>query len=710
MAMEPKQGHRFDFILIGIAILSAFLNIYNIWNSLYANAYYTSAVTSMLQNWHAFFYASLDPGGYVTVDKPPVTFWVQTAFAYVFGVHGWSVILPQALAGVGSVILIYVLVKPTFGRTAARLASLVMACTPVAVAVSRTNNIDSLLVFTLLLATWMLFRGIRNQKVWWVLGAFAMIGVGFNMKMLQAYMVAPAFYLFYLLAFKGEWKKKLAVLAAATVVLVGVTLSWAVVVDLTPEENRPYIGGSDTNSVLELAFGYNGIARLKGMGRGGGAPGGAADRQTQQDEGIRPEQQQTAPDGTNNTTNPQQIPQDGTNNMTNPQQAPPDAANMPDQPQAPPGGNDPRAEGRQNQQPNPGGDAPQGARGGGMFNTGNAGPLRLFQSELSGQISWLLPFAAFACVGLLAGMRRRSPLTTKQNETLFWLGWLLPGMAFFSVAGFFHQYYLIMLAPPIAALAGAGWVELWNQYRDRAGWKMWLLPSAILAATAFQLYILYPYQKMIGAGWSIGIGVAGVGLALVLYLTAKKQKLAAAAAIAGMLVLLAAPLYWSATPLLYGDNSQLPVAGPSQQGFGGQRQGGGGGTSSVIDTRLYQYVKSNNTGETYLFATSDTNTAESYIIQTGEAVMPMGGFNGSDDILTVEKLEKMVADKKVKFFLIGSGAGGRGGSSDVTNWIIANSTEVPKEEWQDSASAQGGPQGGSTGGGTLYEINIGDEM
>lgn len=725
--MEPKQGQRFDMILIGIALLAAFLNIFNIWNNMYANAYYTSAVTSMLQNWHAFFYASLDPGGYVTVDKPPVTFWVQTAFAYIFGVHGWSVILPQALAGVGSVILIYALVKPTFGRTAARLASLAMACTPVAVAVSRTNNIDSLLVFTLLLATWMLLRGISGRKAWWVIGSFAVIGVGFNMKMLQAYMVAPAFYLFYLLAFKGEWKKKLAVLAAATVVLAGVSVSWAVAVDLVPEEDRPYIGGSQTNSVLELAFGYNGIARLKGMGRGGGAPGGAPDRQTQQDEGIRPERQETAPegtsntstrtapDGTNNTTNPQQISQDGTNNMTNPQQAQPDAANMPDQPQAPPGGtnapggDDPRAEGRQGQMPNPGGDGPQGARGGGMFNTGNAGPLRLFQSELSGQISWLLPFAAFACVGLLTGIRRRQPLTAKQNETLFWLAWLLPGMAFFSVAGFFHQYYLIMLAPPIAALTGAGWVELWNQYRDREGWKMWLLPSAILAATAFQLYILQPYQKQIGAGWSIGIGVAGVGLALVLYLAARKQKLVSIAAMAGMLILLAAPLYWSATPLLYGDNSQLPAAGPSQQGPGGQRQGGGGGTNSVVDTKLYQYVKSNNTGETYLFATSDTGTAESYIIQTGEAVMPMGGFNGSDDILTVDKLEQMVADKKVKFFLIGSGAGGRGGSSDVTNWIIANSTEVPKADWQDGTSAQGGPQGGAMGGGNdraLYEINV----
>ncbi|MHB1043375.1 MAG: ArnT family glycosyltransferase, partial [Eubacteriales bacterium] len=153
--MRPKQGRRFDMILICIALLSAFLNIFNIWKDTYANAYYTSAVTSMLQSLHNFFYASFDPAGYVTVDKPPVTFWVQTIFAYIFGVHGWSVILPQALAGVGSVLLMYVLVKPTFGKTAARITSLITACTPIAVAVSRTNNIDSLLVFTLLLATWM---------------------------------------------------------------------------------------------------------------------------------------------------------------------------------------------------------------------------------------------------------------------------------------------------------------------------------------------------------------------------------------------------------------------------------------------------------------------------------------------------------------------------------------------------------------------------
>lgn len=205
--MRPKQGQRFDMVLICIAILSAFLNIFNIWKDQYANAYYTAAVTSMLQSWHNFFYASFDPAGYVTVDKPPVAFWIQAIFAWIFGVHGWSVILPQALAGVGSVLLMYHLVKPTFGKTAARLTSLIMACVPIAVAVSRTNNIDSLLVFALLIATWMLFQVIRNQKISWVLGAFAMIGVGFNIKMLQAYMVVPAFMYFTCLLSRANGKR-----------------------------------------------------------------------------------------------------------------------------------------------------------------------------------------------------------------------------------------------------------------------------------------------------------------------------------------------------------------------------------------------------------------------------------------------------------------------------------------------------------------------
>jgi 4-amino-4-deoxy-L-arabinose transferase-like glycosyltransferase len=709
MTVRSKQRPQIDWILIPIALLSAFLNIFNIWKDTYANAYYTAAVTSMLQSFHNFFYASFDPGGFVTVDKPPVVFWIQTIFAYIFGVHGWSVILPQALAGVGSVLMMYRLVTPTFGKTAARLASLIMACTPVAAAVSRTNNIDSLLVFTLLVATWMLFEAISKQKLSWLLGAFAMIGVGFNMKMLEAYMVVPAFYLFYLLAFKRGWKKKLAIFAAVTVIMVGVSLSWAVVVDSIPKDKRPYIGSSQTNSVLELAFGYNGVSRLTGMHRGGMGAG-------VQGWGMANGRQMSQGQDWGRMTDRQQMGQ-GTNNM--------------------PGSFVPDGNGRQAAMHGFAGNGPQGRGGGGMFGTGQPGPLRLFQTELSGQTSWLLPFVAFACVGMLAGIRRRKPLSDKQKETLFWLAWLLPGMAFFSVAGFFHQYYLIMLAPPIAALAGAGWVELWNQYRNKEGWKKWLLPSGLLATTAFELVVLQPYQEQIGSGWSIGIGAAGIGLSLVLFVAAK-EKWTPIAAMAGMLVLLVAPLYWAATPILYGDNSTIPQAGPNQRGFGfgprlemrdgfgpgasaqspglqrfSARAGMRGGPESRINTKLLQYVTKHNTGEKYLFATTNANTAAPYIIETGKPVMAMGGFSGSDPILTVSKLQEMVKNKEVKYFLIPSrsdfrgfgGFGGRSGSSEVLDWIRAHSKEVPKSEWQ-ANSSQGG-QGGPMGFGgeeTLYEI------
>jgi 4-amino-4-deoxy-L-arabinose transferase-like glycosyltransferase len=674
------------------------LNIFDIWKDKYANAYYTAAVTSMLQSFHNFFYASFDPGGYVTVDKPPVVFWIQTMFAAVFGVHGWSVILPQALAGVGSVLMMYILVKPSFGKTAARLASLVMACTPVAAAISRSNNIDSMLVFALLLATWMLFKGMRRQKISWILGAFAMIGVGFNMKMLEAYMVVPAIYLFYLLAFKSGWKKKLTVLAAATVLMAAVSLSWAVVVDSIPADQRPYIGSSQTNSVLELAFGYNGMSRLTGM-HGGGK--GASGKSWMNGEHLR----QAQGNG---------------RNMAGDQHTAPNGKRMP--------GPFGMSNGKPGQMPRF--DRAQGPGSGGMFGTGQPGPLRLFQSELSGQISWLLPFVAFASAGLLAGVRRKKPLTDQQQETLFWLGWLLPVMAFFSVAGFFHQYYLVMLAPPIAALTGTGWVALWRQYRNKEEWKRWLLPSGILATTAFELVVLHPYQQQIGVGWSIGIGVAGIGLSLVLFVAAR-EKWIPVVALAGMLVLLVAPLYWAATPIIYGENSMIPEAGPVQRGFGpgmamGKRFANPqmsatreshpfssgrtrGGRETQINSKLLQYVTSHNTGEKYLFATTNAMSAAPYIIETGKPVMAMGGFSGSDPILTVSKLEEMVKTKEVKFFLIPSQDGFRGfgdgnESNRVFEWIRAHGKEVPKSEWQPDSSPDHGFPMHFGGGETLYEI------
>lgn len=490
MNMKKRE---IDAVFILILLVSAFLNMYNIWNDDTVNPYYTAAVTSMLQSFHNFFYASFDAAGFITVDKPPVTYQIQTISALIFGMHGWSVILPQALAGVGSVLFMYLLIKPTFGKTAARIASFVMACTPIAVAVARTNNVDALLVFFLLFATWLLFKAIRKGRLIWLLAAFFVVGVGFNTKMLQAYMILPAFLLFYMIAANTTIKKKIISLVSALAVLAAVSLSWPLIVDNIPAGKRPYVGSSQTNSVLELAFGYNGIQRLTGQNSGGGqgGPDGNASKGISSSAGSSRMQ---APPGQSSSSSSSSEGKSQNGSMT----APPSNGQMPSGGEMPGSG--------QGGPPSSGGKGGTGTgskmqSGSGMFGTGTPGPLRLFQTELSDQISWLLPFAIFGMAGLLiAGARERRRLSEEQKETIFWAAWLVPIAGFFSVAEFFHHYYLIMLAPPIAALTGAGWVALVHLYRKQAGWKTWLLPAAILATTGFELFILRNYIDQIGAG------------------------------------------------------------------------------------------------------------------------------------------------------------------------------------------------------------------
>ncbi|MFC0216156.1 glycosyltransferase family 39 protein [Paenibacillus chartarius] len=759
---------RVDFLLVGIMLLSACLNGYNIWTETYANTYYTTAVASMLQSWHNFFYASLDPAGSVTVDKPPVVFWIQTLSAYVFGLYGWSVILPQALAGVGSVWLLYRLVKPTFGLAAARLSALTMACTPIAVAVARTNNIDSMLVFTLLVSVSLLFRAVKHNSLFSLLGSFAVIGIAFNMKMLQAYMIVPAVYLFFWLAAKVKWKTKLSWLAGATAILLITSLSWALVVEAVPQDQRPYIGSSQTNSVLELAFGYNGISRLTGsQGPGQGS----------RDDGSRP--QAAAPDGAGGARGASAA--DGMGGA-----APNGADGVPDG-----AGGASAAEGMGGAAPIGAGAAPgawatdgaassngpfgQGGPGGsgsgGMFGTGTKGPLRLFQSALSGQASWLIPFAAFASIALLAGWRRRAT-TEKHRETVFWLAWLIPAMAFFSVAGFFHHYYLIMLAPPIAALVGSGAVELWQAYSSRTGWQSWLLPAAVAVTGLFQWYIVQPYNSTIGSAWSLGIAIGGVAPALLLVVWRQRDgKMAQAAALAGLLVLFVGPTYWAATPIAYGQNSMLPQAGPGsangREGMGmppgmaqgnlpgrqptqpadgqtgarpgqtadaaenaipataqdgtaarrnGTRSDGGAddrgpgmGDNQQADVNLYNYLKQNARGK-YLFATTDYNAAAPSIINYGAQVITLGGFSGSDPVYTTAELEELVKSGDLTYFLIsGGGMGGRSGSPELTAWIQEHGTVVSSSEWGSTASGSGNGTnmpGGRGGAMTLYKVTL----
>ncbi len=675
------KKREIDAVLILILLASAFLNMYNIWNDDTVNPYYTAAVTSMLQSFHNFFYASFDAAGFITVDKPPVTYQIQTISALIFGMHGWSVILPQALAGVGSVLFMYLLIKPTFGKTAARIASFVMACTPIAVAVARTNNVDALLVFFLLFATWLLFKAIRKGRLIWLLAAFFVVGAGFNTKMLQAYMILPAFLLFYMIAANTTIKKKIISLVSALAVLAAVSLSWPLIVDNIPASKRPYVGSSQTNSVLELAFGYNGIQRLTGQSSGGGqgGPDGNASKEMSSSGGSS---QMQKPPGQSSSSSSASGDKSQNGSMT----APPSNGKMPSGGEMPSGGQGGPPSGGDGGGGGPGGGGKSGAgtsskmqSGSGMFGTGTPGPLRLFQTELSDQISWLLPFAIFGMAGLLiAGARERRRLSAEQKETIFWAAWLVPIAGFFSVAEFFHHYYLIMLAPPIAALVGAGWVALVHLYRKQAGWKTWLLPAAILVTTGFELFILRNYNDQIGAGWSIGIGVIGAVAAIALFVFKQRQKpLSYYVSLAALLVLMVMPIYWASTPLLYGGNSSLPETGPQLASTSGK---GMGMDNASVNTKLIKYLEKHNAGADYLFATTDSNTAAPYIIKTKKAVMAIGGYSGSDPAITLAQFKKLVKEGKVKYFLA-SGMG-KGGNNDIVQWVEKNGKKVSSDKWQ----------------------------
>src|SRR5689334_4645298 len=205
--------------LAGALAVSAGLNLWNLAQNGYDNLYYSVAVQSMLQSRHNFFFASYDAGGFISVDKPPVALWIQTLGAKLLGFNALGILLPEALAGIASVALLFFLARRLFGPLAASVAALALALTPIAVAVERGNNTDTWLMFTLLLAAWAITRATETGRFALLALSMALVGVAFNIKMLEAFIVLPAFYLLYLVAARVNWRKRLLHLTLGTAVV-----------------------------------------------------------------------------------------------------------------------------------------------------------------------------------------------------------------------------------------------------------------------------------------------------------------------------------------------------------------------------------------------------------------------------------------------------------------------------------------------------------
>jgi 4-amino-4-deoxy-L-arabinose transferase-like glycosyltransferase len=260
--------------LLGLIVLAGGLNLWGLSINGWANTYYSAAVRSMSSSWHNFLFASLDPSGLMTVDKPPLSLWVQALSARVFGFHPLSMLVPQALMGVGAVVLAYDLVRRRFGRAAGFVAGLAMATTPVVVAVARHNNPDELLVLCCVGAVWCAIRALDTGRTRWLVLSGICVGLGFETKMGVALMVVPGIAAAWIWIAPRGRRRAIRELLAGGAAMVAVGGAWPTLVALTPAADRPWISGTSDNSVFSLILGYNGLGRLSGQAGGPQAFGG----------------------------------------------------------------------------------------------------------------------------------------------------------------------------------------------------------------------------------------------------------------------------------------------------------------------------------------------------------------------------------------------------------------------------------------------------
>jgi len=264
--------------LLALLVATSVLYIWGLGASGWANSFYSAAVQAGTKSWKAMFFGSSDSSNFITVDKPPVFLWPMEISARIFGLNSWSMLIPQALEGVATVGLVYLSVRRWFSAQAALLGGAVVALTPVAAMMFRFNNPDALLALLLTAATYATMRGIEKAQTKWLVLAGALIGFGFITKMMQAFLIIPVMAVVYLLAAPtGWWRRVWQTFLMGVSVLVAAGW-WVAIVALTPAADRPYVGGSQNNSILNLIFGYNGFGRLDGSESGsvgGGRVGGS---------------------------------------------------------------------------------------------------------------------------------------------------------------------------------------------------------------------------------------------------------------------------------------------------------------------------------------------------------------------------------------------------------------------------------------------------
>lgn len=652
-------------LLVGVGVLY----IWGLSASGYANSFYSAAAQAGSQNPVAWFFGSLDGGNSITVDKPPAAIWLMALSVRIFGLSSWSILVPEALLGVASVGVLYATVRrslltwrgadathpltPRAAHWAALAGAVVFALTPVATLMFRFNNPDALLVFTMLLASYFTVRATEHASRGWLAWAGVAIGFGFLTKMLQAFLVLPALVVAYAIAAPASMKKKLVDLGVAFVTMIASFGWYLAAVELTPASLRPYIGGSQNNSIIELILSYNGLGRITGNETGS-----------------------------------------------------------------------------------------VGGGGGNGGNWGSTGFLRMFEGVSGGMVSWLIP-AALILAGaaiVIAILARKATAATavdsplaERNQTpqhallgaaIIWLGWLVvTGLVFSFMAGIYHDYYTVALAPAIGGAIGVGGAALWAN-RGHGAARLTLGITSI-GTGVWALVLL-----MQAGSWYTYLGWAAFGLATaagiaMIWVDQLPRVLAGAVLAAALGAGLMGPAAYAINTAATAHTGSIVTAGPvsgmgggggaggpgggqgggpgdgggagqppsqnggtatgqapAQNGGPGGTNGGGGGmggllNGATVSDEVLALLTANSSDYTWVAATTGSQNAASYQLAANAAVMAIGGFNGSDPSPTLAQFQADVAAGKIHYYIGGSVGGANGGSdaaSQISSWVSENYT------------------------------------
>ncbi|NQW88482.1 MULTISPECIES: glycosyltransferase family 39 protein [unclassified Frigoribacterium] len=647
---------------LALLVATGALYLVNLSANGWANSFYSAAVQAGSQNWEAFLYGSSDAANSITVDKPPASLWVMALSVRVFGLSSFSILLPEALMGVATVGLVWATVRRHFSGVAAFVAGGVLALTPVAALMFRFNNPDALLALLLTLATYLTLRGVETGRVRWVVWAGVAIGFGFLTKQLQAFVILPVLAGVYLVAAPVLLRKRLLHLLAALGAVVVSAGWWVALVELVPAGMRPYVGGSQTNSFLELTFGYNGLGRLTGdetgSVTGGGGGTGAATTGLWGETGIT------------------------------------------------------------------------------RLFTGE------FGGQITWLLPAALVIGVSALV--LLGWRHRTS-ARRATLLLFGGWTVLTALVFSFMSGIFHAYYTVALAPAIAVTLGAAadvlwrrrarsWVRIvlaasalltgvwaWVLLGRAESWQPWLRYVVVALAVVGAVLVLLPRRGRALTAATLAVLLTGGLLAPAAYSVETVST-----AHTGSIV--------TAGPTVSGGTGGFGGGGAGGAGgFGGRGgavgggpggaaggtppqlpggtgggagtgtgtgagtaggagtatrglPGGGGGAGSLLGSgsvsdELAAVVGADADRYTWVAAAVGSNSAAGYQLATGDPVMAVGGFNGSDPSPTLAQFEQYVADGQIHWFVggtVGQSNGGSSSSSEIAAWVEANfsSTEV----------------------------------